>query len=410
MTFVGSSSVSDLFQLLRNGEPRTRAQLANATGLSRSTIGLHLDTLIESGLVTPIADAASTGGRPSARIALKPDARLIAAADLGATHATLAITDLAGKTLSDTFTPLEIAQGPANALDWITGGITDLLIQINRDPRDLAAIGIGLPGPVEHDTGKPSNPPIMPGWDKFDVPHYIQRTFNVPVLVDNDVNIMALGERAASWPDVDNLIFLKVATGIGAGIISSGVLQRGDQGIAGDIGHIRVMRGAGVICRCGNEGCLEAIAGGPAIAANAIAEGPSADSIAGVVALVRSGDLAAILAVRQAGKDIGEVLNMCVSIINPSVIVIGGSMADVSEHLIAGIREVVYARSQPLATQNLTIAPSRTGPGAAILGASLMAADFVLSPKNIKALTLSLTPSRDGDPDTLRTNGSAAPV
>ena len=264
--------------------------------------------------------------------------------------------------------------------------MTELLTQINRDPRDLAAIGFGLPGPVEHDTGKPSNPPIMPGWDDFDVPNYVQRTFNVPVLVDNDVNIMALGERAASWPDADNLIFLKVATGIGAGIISSGVLQRGDRGIAGDVGHIRVTRGAGVFCRCGNEGCLEAIAGGPAIAAQLIPEGPSADSLTVVVALVRSGDLAAILAVRQAGKDIGEVLNMCVSIINPSVIVIGGSMAEVSEHLIAGIREVVYARSQPLATQNLTIAPSRTGPEAAILGASLMAADFVLSPKNINAL------------------------
>ena len=138
---------------------------------------------------------------------------------------TLAITDLVGKTLSDTFTPLEIALGQTNALDWITRGITELLTQINRDPRDLAAIGIGLPGPVEHDTGKPSNPPIMPGWDDFDVPHYVQRTFNVPVLVDNDVNIMALGERAASWPGADNLIFLKVATGIGAGIISSGVLQ-----------------------------------------------------------------------------------------------------------------------------------------------------------------------------------------
>ena len=386
MTSATNSSVSDLFQLLRDGEPRTRAQLASATGLSRSTIGLHVDTLLESGLVTPIADAASTGGRPSARIALKPDARLIAAADLGATHVTLAITDLVGKTLSETFTPLEIALGPTNALDWITNGITELLTQISRDPCDLAAIGIGLPGPVEHDTGRPSNPPIMPGWDEFDVPHYVQRTFNVPVLVDNDVNIMALGERAANWPDANNLIFLKVATGIGAGIISSGVLQRGDRGIAGDVGHIRVARGAGVICRCGNEGCLEAIAGGPAIAAHLVTEGSSADSLAGVFALVRSGDLAAILAVRQVGKDIGEVLNMCVSIVNPSVIVIGGSMAEVSEHLIAGIREVVYARSQPLATQNLTIAPSRTGPEAAILGASLMAADFVMSPKNINAL------------------------
>lgn len=266
-----------------------------------------------------------------------------------------------GSILSEISAPLVIAHGLTNALDWITSAITALLTQIDRDPCELAAIGIGLPGPVKHDTGKPSNPPTIPGWNEFDVPYHVQRTFDGPVLVDNDVNIMALGERAASWPGADNLIFLKVATGIGAGIISSGVLQRGDQSIAGDVGHIRVTRGAGLICRCGNEGCLEAIAGGPAIAAQLIAGDPSADSTASVVALVRSGDLTAIQAVRQTGKNIGEVLNMCVSIINPSVIVVGGSMAEVAEHLIAGIREVVYARSQPLATQNLSTAPSRMG-------------------------------------------------
>ena len=125
---------------------------------------------------------------------------------------------------------------------------------------------MGLPGPVEHSTGRAINPPIMPGWDRYDVPAHTRRAFDVPVLIDNDVNIMALGERHAHLPEVDDLVFVKVGTGIGAGIISGGVLQRGAQGTAGDLGHVRVARADGVFCRCGNEGCLEAIAAGPAVA------------------------------------------------------------------------------------------------------------------------------------------------
>jgi predicted NBD/HSP70 family sugar kinase len=208
----------------------------------------------------------------------------------------------------------------------------------------------------------------------------------VPVLVDNDVNIMALGERATSWPDAEHLIFLKVATGIGSGIISGGILQRGAEGTAGDIGHIPVSRGTGVVCRCGNTGCLEAVAGGPAIAGALREEGLDVSNGADVIALVKNGDLRAIHAVRRAGRDIGEVLNMVVSIINPSIVVVGGSMAQASEHLIAGIREVVYSRSMPLATQHLTIAPSRTGPESAVIGASLIAIEHALSPDRIEAL------------------------
>ncbi len=226
----------------------------------------------------------------------------------------------------------------------------------------------------------------MPGWDNFDVPSWIQQTYDVPVLVDNDVNIMALGEQSTNWPDAEHFMFLKVATGIGSGIISGGMLQRGADGIAGDIGHISVSSGSGVICNCGNLGCLEAVAGGPAIVASLQSRGLNVSSGADVVQLVKAGDLTAIQAVRQAGRDIGEVLSICVSIVNPSVIIIGGSMAQAGEHLIAGIREVVYARSMPLATQNLTIAQSQSGPRSAVIGASIMALDHVLAPESIKAM------------------------
>jgi glucokinase len=214
----------------------------------------------------------------------------------------------------------------------------------------------------------------------------LSRAFGTPVLVDNDVNIMALGERELAWPEVNDLIFLKVATGIGAGVISSGMLQRGAQGTAGDIGHVHVARGANVPCQCGNRGCLEALASGPAIARALRASGLEAETGRDVVQLVRRGNLDAIQAVRQAGRDIGEVLSTCVNLINPSVIVIGGSMAQAGEHLIAGVREIVYTRSMPLATEHLHIDQSKAGGDAAILGASILAIHHALSPDRIDAM------------------------
>jgi predicted NBD/HSP70 family sugar kinase len=378
---------SELFQILRDGRPRTRSELAAATGFARSTIASRIDELLRTGFIAPVGDAASTGGRPSAQVAFNPAARLVAAADIGATHATAALMDLAGTTLAKATEQIQIAAGPEAVLDRLAETVKSLLSGLQREIGDVIAVGIGLPGPVEHSSGKPSQPPIMPGWDGFDVPRYVQKTFDVDVLVDNDVNIMALGERAVSWPDTENIVFLKVATGIGSGIISSGQLQRGADGSAGDVGHIPVGRAAGIACRCGNIGCLEAIAGRPAIAAALRAAGVELERDADVVALVRQGNLVASQIVRQAGRDIGEVLNMCVSILNPSLIVIGGSMADAGEHLIAGMREVVYSRSTPLATQNLAIVQARTGADAGVIGAGIMAIDHVLAPGNLEVLT-----------------------
>ncbi|MDN4646006.1 ROK family transcriptional regulator [Arthrobacter sp. PsM3] len=378
---------SELFQILRDGRPRTRSELSAATGFARSTITSRIDELMKTGFIAPVGDAASTGGRPSALVAFNPTARVVAAADIGATHGTVAIMDLAGNTLSKGTEEIQIAAGPEPVLEWLTATIDSLVAGLGRKKSDVVAVGIGLPGPVEHSSGKPSQPPIMPGWNGFDVPRYVQRSYDVAVLVDNDVNIMALGERAVAWPESDNMIFVKVATGIGSGIISSGQLQRGADGSAGDVGHIAIGRAAGIACRCGNIGCLEAIAGRPAMAAALRAEGVELERDSDVVALVQKGNLLASQTVRQAGRDIGEVLNMCVSILNPSVIVIGGSMAEASEQLIAGMREVVYSRSTPLATQHLSIVQARTGADAGVIGAGIMAIEHVLEPENLEALT-----------------------
>ncbi|CAA9386079.1 MAG: hypothetical protein AVDCRST_MAG32-1979 [uncultured Nocardioides sp.] len=393
MCFTHLVRTGELFDLLRDGRPWTRAQLADATGLARSTIAARIDTLIRLGLVAPYGGARSTGGRPPALFALNPTAKLVVGVDIGATHARAALTDLNGSILAEADAQLKVADGPDRVLTWVVDTVRELVTSSNRPLADLAAIGIGLPGPVEHSTGRPINPPIMPGWDRYDVPGHLQQAYALPVLVDNDVNIMALGERRAHLRDVDDLVLIKVATGIGAGIVSGGVLQRGAQGTAGDLGHVRVPGADDVLCRCGNTGCLEAVAAGPALAAAVRAQGEDAETGGDVVELVRGGSLVAMSVVRQAGRDIGEVVATLTNLINPSVVVIGGQLAGAGEHLLAGIRESVYQRSLPLATEHLRIVTSRAGREAAVLGASALAIEHVLSPEAVEAASEALPAS-----------------
>jgi predicted NBD/HSP70 family sugar kinase len=369
-----------LLTILRDGVPRTRAQLAELTGLARSTIAVRIDSLTATGLVAPAGDDVSTGGRPPARIAFNPSSRVVIAIDLGATHGVVAIADLAGTILHSESRRILISDGPTAVLDWSLTTAAALYAESGRPDADLIGVGIGVPGPVEHSTGTPVNPPIMPGWDRFDIPAYVRRSFDVPVLVDNDVNLLALGEHATSWPDQSDLLFVKVATGIGAGIINGGRLQRGAQGSAGDLGHVRVPFGAETPSHGAKDADLEALASGPAIARALTAEGIPAATSEDVVTLARTGNAVVLQAIRQAGRDLGEVVATCVNLLNPSVVVVGGSLSRVGEQLLAGVREVVYQRSTPLATQYLTITHSRAGETGGVLGAAIMVIQHALDP------------------------------
>ncbi|WP_436495031.1 ROK family protein [Actinokineospora sp. HUAS TT18] len=374
---VGASPAA-MLSLLMDGKPRTRAEIMAETNLARSTVRARLDSLIAAGLVIGADTDVSTGGRPAGRFAFSPGARLVLAAEVGATHAMVGVTDLSCRLLAVDEIALDIADGPTAILSMLVRTWRGLLDGAGDAP--VAGVGIGLPGPVEHSTGKPNNPPIMPGWDGFDVPAAVGPEFDAPVLVDNEVNLMALGEHVASFPNDEHMIVVKAATGIGAGLISNGALHRGAAGAAGDLGHIQVPRGEDALCRCGNLGCLEAVAGGPAMAAKLRALGVEATTTADVVHLVRSGNPEAGRVVRQAGRDIGEVLAGCVSMFNPSLVVIGGLMAQAGDMLLAGVRESVYRRSLPLATENLRIVASSAGAQAGVHGAAAMVAQHVLSP------------------------------
>lgn len=377
---IVAADASDLLAILRDGVPRTRAQLAELTGLARSTIAVRIDTLTAAGLVAPAGDDVSTGGRPPARVRFNPDSRVVVAIDLGATHGVVALADLAGTITTSESRRLLIADGPEPVLDWALEAAQRLFAATGRPLADLVGIGIGVPGPVEHSTGLPVNPPIMPGWDRFDIPAYVRRAFDVPVLVDNDVNLLALGEHALAWPDRSDLLFVKVATGIGAGIISGGRLQRGAQGSAGDLGHVRVPFSSETPSHGARDADLEALASGPAIARALSAAGIPAETSDDVVALARTGNPEVLQAIRQAGRDLGEVVATCVNMLNPSLVVVGGSLSRVGEQLLAGVREVVYQRSTPLATQHLTITESRSGETGGAIGAAIMVIQHTLGP------------------------------
>jgi predicted NBD/HSP70 family sugar kinase len=377
----------DLLNLMLDGQPRTRADLIEITGLARSTVAGRIECLVSFGLLKPSGQSRSTGGRPPTMFAFNPQARLVLAADFGVTHGRAALTDLNATVLAEEMADLDIADGPEATLGWLVEVADRLLSRVGRSRADLAGVGIGLPGPVEHQTGRAVKPPIMPGWDGFGVAQWVSQRIGAPVLVDNDVNLMALGEHTVVYPHVEHLVFVKVATGIGAGIISGRRLHRGAQGSAGDLGHVQSPRGGDALCSCGNQGCLEAIASARAIA---LELDPShlggADASRMVLERLARGDREAVTAIRRAGRDIGEVLASCVSLMNPSVIVLGGALAGGAPSLLAGVREVIYARSLPLATGELSVVPSQTGEHAGVIGAATMAVQQFLAPQSVDAM------------------------
>jgi predicted NBD/HSP70 family sugar kinase len=376
-------SAGALLSLIRDGRARTRADLASLTGLARSTVSARVDALMAQRLVLEAGEGPSSGGRPPVVLAFNSSAWVILAADLGATHSRLAVTDLAGKPLAERAADLDIALGPERILDWLDGEFESLLAEAGREPADVAGIGVGLPAPVEFATGRPVNPPIMPGWDGVRVPARFVERYDVPVLVDNDVNVMAMGEHWARWRDVSDLLFIKVGTGIGCGIVAGGRIHRGAQGAAGDLGHIQVPDRPDARCRCGNLGCVEAIAGGAALARELREVGLEATNSRDVVQLVRAGNPDASRLVREAGRVLGEVLAAAVNLLNPSVVVIGGDLAQAHEQLMAGVREVVYQRSLPLATRHLEIVRSTLDERAGITGAAALAIEHILAPTRI---------------------------
>lgn len=380
-------SPGDVLMCLREKRASSRPELVECTGMSRAVIAQRVEALMAVGLVVEDGTRPSTGGRRAVRLRFGHEAGVVAVGHLGATHSRLAVTDLAGEVLADLVLDWPIRLGPVRTLERVAAEFRSLLEAVGRSVSDLRGIGIGVPGPVQHVEGRPVSPGLMPGWDGFPIAEHLGDQFEVPVFVDNDVNLMALGEYELVWHDrVADLVFVKVGTGIGCGIIASGQIYRGAQGAAGDIGHIRVGGREDAVCRCGNSGCLSAVAGGEAIAARLTEKGHDAPDARAVSPLVLAGEREAIREVRESGRVIGEALSAVVNVLNPAVIVVGGDVAEGHEQLLAGIREVVYQRSLVLATRQLRLVHSQLGDRSGVIGASLMVVDEVLSPAAVDRL------------------------
>jgi predicted NBD/HSP70 family sugar kinase len=374
------SALTTILDTVRVEGPLTRSALGARLGLARSTVSQRVDLLMDRGLLRIGEPAASTGGRRAETLVFNPASGAVLAGDIGATHYRVALASLAGDILAEDGGEIQIETGPETVLEHLDERFRALLAEAGRGPEEVRALGIGLPGPVEFATGRPVSPPIMPGWDGYPVADWLRQRYGVRAVIDNDVNIAARGEHQLIWPHVEHLLFVKVATGIGCGIVASGRLYRGQQGAAGDIGHIRISGRDDIICECGNTGCLEAVASGRALARHATELGFPARDSRDVVALVAAQELPVIRLVREAGRFLGEVLASVVNALNPSVIVIGGALAEAHQQLFAGLRETIYQRSTPLATQRLEIAPTALGTHAGVHGAIALAIDEAMSP------------------------------
>jgi glucokinase-like ROK family protein len=379
-----------LLVLLRDNGPISRAELGDAVELSRSKLAIELDRLTALGLVEPAGYAASRGGRRSGIVQLASDLRFVGI-DIGATSVDVAITGGDLTVLAHTSEPVDVRQGP----DLVLAVALDLVAKLRADglAPEIHGVGVGVPGPVSFKDGVPVAPPIMPGWDGFPVRSVLSQRLGAPVLVDNDVNIMALGEMHAGLSRrVDDFLFVKVGTGVGCGIVVNGSVYRGVSGSAGDIGHIRI-EDEGPVCTCGNVGCLESIFSGAALAREALAAARSGRSdvladrlaqagtvdAADVAVAVAAGDPCALEMVRDGGHRLGLLLAGLVNFFNPGMVVIGGEVAAGLGHpFLAEVRSVVYRRSLPLATGNLPIALSEMGAQAGVVGAVRMISDSVL--------------------------------
>ncbi|MEE6263523.1 ROK family protein [Plantactinospora sonchi] len=381
-----------LLRLLRDEGAISRAELADRLQMPRPRLLAELERLVTLGYVAEAGLAASRGGRRSTLVELSPHLRF-AAVDLGASSIDVEVVNGRLETVAVYAEVADIRTGPKAILHRVN----DLLHKAKVDGayERLHAVGIGVPGPVSFRDGTPVSPPIMPGWDRFPVRELLTREHGCPAVVDNDVNIMAIGERHGGVAhSVDDFLFVKIGTGIGCGIYLSGEVYRGNDGCAGDIGHIQV-DAHGPVCSCGNVGCLEALFSGAALAreATAAARGGASPALAerlaasptdSVTALdvaqgASEGDVTCIRLIRDGGRRVGGVLAGLVSFANPSMIVIGGGLAQLGHILLAEIRSVVYRRSLPLATGNLPVVLSELGPRAGVAGAAVLATDVAFA-------------------------------
>jgi predicted NBD/HSP70 family sugar kinase len=371
-----------LLTLIRTGAATSRAALARVTGLSRSTVAQRVDALIEAGYVREGGTGTSSGGRPPAILEFDGSRKFVLAAAIDPGQLVVGLVNLAGEVVCRRVRDIRVTDGPAVVLPLVEAEFSALITDSQVNDSCLSGVGVAVPAPVEYRTGRPIEPTIMPGWHDCPIREELGDTFGLPVYVDNDANVMALAEYRSLEPDVDDMLYIRAADGIGAGLVLDGKLYRGTVGAAGALGHTTV-DGCTALCTCGNVGCVAAVASGHAIARRLREKGLAAHTAAEVADLARQGqEQEATEMLREAGRNLGRVLAGVVNLLDPGAVVIGGELSEI-RNFMAGIRQEVHGRALPLAAGHLQILNASLGRDAGIKGAAALVAEELLTPRPV---------------------------
>jgi len=386
---ITPNTTSQIYNIIRHHGEINRMGITRSSGVSKSTISLQINKLIKLGLIREISPEDSS--QRKLKLKIEGDVGRVAGVFLGINKLSIIIFNLDMEIVCEEIHSFESISDPVICNAEIVRILKDLCER--EGTGRLWGIGIGFPFPVNFKAGKPDSPPNIPLWHNFPLKETYEKEFGCSVLVDNDVNVMALGEgyKGCTTQDSD-FLFVKIGTGIGSGLIVDGKIYRGANGCAGDIGHIAV-DGSTVQCQCGNKGCLEAVAGGKALAVRAQEKAMNGESpflqkkyqSLGRISAVDinegalSGDLICIQLIKDAGKAIGEVLAKIVNFFNPSSIVIGGGLSGFGNLFIGAIRETIIRRSPHLATYELTVCTSELKDKSGPTGAGTLILDHIFS-------------------------------
>lgn len=381
-------AVVDLIRFAGKGISRT--DLAEEMGLTRAAVTIIVNDLITNGIIVETESRTTSNGRPPVVLEINPDRGLVAAIDMGASHLSVALGDFSARILEETEISFRIDSGPTESLKQADLILNQVLRRRGLSTTDLAGVGIGVPGPVIADKGMVMAPPIMPGWDRYPIRATLENKWGTAVTLNNDAELGALGEWAyGAGRGEKNLAFIKVGSGIGAGLIINKQIYGGTTGSAGEIGHLTVDEN-GPLCACGNHGCLEAFAGGHAIASqakNLVASGKRTllseydiDSITAhnVAEAARRGDLAAQEVLKRSGTFIGIAIAGLINLINPSTVIIGGGVAQVGDLLTGPIRQAVHERSLRASEHGVRITTAMLGRRSSLIGALVQAINIAI--------------------------------
>ena len=374
----------------------SRHAMAGQLGFSKSKANALIAGLVDQGLLAEAGLQRSSGGRRAENRQLHAGLGVLVGIDIGATSLDVAVLRPDLTVLAQHDEPADVREGPAVVLARVRVLMRELLARCNSGAKDVLGIGIGVPGPVNFEIGQLVNPPLMPAWDSFSIRDYLREDYAAPVFVDNDVNLMALGELWRLKRSLNNFLVIKIGTGIGCGIVCHGEVYRGAAGSAGDVGHICVDQ-EGPRCHCGNVGCVEAMAAGPAITRMAVQAAEAGESamlaeclrVHGRIDAVdvgqasRAGDTVANGIIQRAGNLIGQMLASVVNFFNPSHVFIGGGITRIGPLFLAAVRQSVYQRSLALSTRHLEIQYTPLGVQGGLIGAGVLAMHETLKVRGV---------------------------